>query len=110
MAVRLWVCHSRPILMYVEVVAEPQELLSHELGAVIYDDRIWDPEPVDYVGEELHGLLGLDLDDRSRLDPFGELVHRHQQVGITPGALCSGPTRSSPHTEKGHVMGMVCRA
>src|SRR6185312_12933920 len=27
-----------------------------------------------------------------------------------PGAFCSGPTRSSPHTTNGHVMGMVCRA
>ena len=27
-----------------------------------------------------------------------------------PGAFCSGPTRSSPHTAKDHVMGMVCRA
>ena len=27
-----------------------------------------------------------------------------------PGAFCSGPTRSNPHTAKGHVMGMVCRA
>ena len=27
-----------------------------------------------------------------------------------PGAFFSGPTRSSPHTANGHVMGMVCRA
>ena len=26
-----------------------------------------------------------------------------------PGTFCSGPMRSSPHTAKGHVMGMVCR-
>ena len=77
--------HSRPVHTDVEIVAEPQELLACELSAVIRDDRIWDSEPVDYVGEELHGLLGLDLDDRSRLDPFGELVHRHQQVGVAPG-------------------------
>ena len=27
-----------------------------------------------------------------------------------PGAFCNVPTRSSPHTAKGHVMGMFCRA
>jgi hypothetical protein len=26
-----------------------------------------------------------------------------------PGAIRKGPTMSSPHTAKGHVMGMVCR-
>ena len=27
-----------------------------------------------------------------------------------PDAFCNGPTRSNPHTEKGHVMAMVYRA
>jgi hypothetical protein len=27
-----------------------------------------------------------------------------------PGAFCNGPTRSRPHTAKGQVMGIVCRA
>jgi hypothetical protein len=35
------------------------------------------PEPVDYVGEKLHGLLEFDLGDGSSLDPLGELVYRH---------------------------------
>ena len=92
--------HSRPIHTYVEVIVEPQEPLAHELGAVIRDDRIWDSEPLDYVGEELHGLLGLDLDDRSRLDPFGELVHRYQQVGVAPGhSLQWSDKVQSPHSE-----------
>jgi hypothetical protein len=39
---------------------------------------------VDYVGEELHSLLGFDLDDGSSLDPLGEFVDCHQQVGESP--------------------------
>jgi hypothetical protein len=27
-----------------------------------------------------------------------------------PGAFYCGPTRSSPHTANGHMMGIVCRA
>ena len=67
--------HSRPVHAYVVVVAERQELLSCELGAIIRDDRVWDPKPVDYVGEELHGLLGFDLGDGPSLNSLGELLN-----------------------------------
>ena len=77
-------CHGRPIHTYVVLIAELQELLPCELGVVIHDDRVWDPEPVDYVGEELHGLLGFDLDDGSSLDLLGEFFDCHQQVGEAP--------------------------
>ena len=49
-----------------EIIAEPHEPLARELGVVICDDRVQNPEPVDYVGEKLHGLLGLDLSDRCK--------------------------------------------
>ena len=55
--------HSRPIHVYVVVVPELQKLLSCELGAIIHNDRVWDPEPLDDFGEELHCLLGFDLGD-----------------------------------------------
>jgi hypothetical protein len=29
---------------------------------------------------------------------------------MPPGAFCKGPTRSRPHTAKGQVIGIVCRA
>ena len=75
---RLWVRHCRPIHAYVVVVAERQEFLARELGAVVGDDRVRDPEPEDDVSEELDCLLGFDLADGSSLDPFGELVDRYQ--------------------------------
>ena len=66
--------HSRPVHAYVETVAERQELLACELGAVVGDDRVQNPESEDYVGEEQHSVLGFDLADGSSLDPLGELV------------------------------------
>ena len=59
-------------------VAERKEPLACELGAVVGDDRIRDPEPEDYVDEEQNGLLRLDFSDGSGLDPFQEFVDRYQ--------------------------------
>ena len=83
--IRLWVHHSRPVHAYMVAVTERQELLARELGAVVGDDRIRDPEPEDNISEEQNSLLGLCLADGSSLDPLGELVHCHQQVGVAPG-------------------------
>ena len=85
--VRLWVPHSRPVHTYVVAIAKRQELLACELGAVVGDDRIRDPEPEDNVSKEQNSLLGSDLADESSLDPFGEFVDCHQQVGVAPGRL-----------------------
>ena len=66
--VRLWVCHSRPVHTYMEAVAERQEFLACELGAVVGDDRVRDPEPEDNVSKEQNSLLGSNLADGSSLD------------------------------------------
>ena len=52
LAVHLWVRHCKLIHAYVVVVVERQELLACELGDVVGDDRVRDPEPEDDVGEE----------------------------------------------------------
>jgi len=59
-----------------------QELFAGELSAVVGDDEVGNPEPVDDVGEEKDGLLGADVGDGSSLDPFGEFVNGHQQMGV----------------------------
>ena len=74
----LRVRHSRPVHAYVVAVAERREFLTRELGAVVGDDRIRNPEPEDNVSEEQNGLLGLDLANRASLDPLGELVDCYQ--------------------------------
>jgi hypothetical protein len=44
----------------VVVLAEVQELLPNELGAIVGDDGVRDPKAMDDVGEERHRLLGPD--------------------------------------------------
>jgi len=64
-------------------VTEVQELFAGELGAIVGDDDIGYPKPVDNVGEEKDGLLGADVREGSSLNPFGEFVDRYQQMGIS---------------------------
>jgi len=64
-------------------VAEVEELFSSELRAIVGDDVVGYPEPVDYVGEEEDSMLGADVCDGSSLDPFGELVDGNQQMGVS---------------------------
>jgi hypothetical protein len=49
--------YGRPEHTNVMVVAEIQELLAGELGAVICYDAVRNPEAVDDIGEEQRGLL-----------------------------------------------------
>ena len=57
---------------------------------------------MDDVSEKLHHLFGLDLHDRSCLDPLGEFVDGDKQVGEVPGRLLEGsdevqsPDREGP--------------
>jgi len=64
------------------LIAEVQELFAGELSAVVGDDDVGNPKPVDDVGEEKDGLLEADVGDGSSLDPFGEFVDGNQQVGV----------------------------
>ena len=81
LAVSSRVGYCRPVHTDVMPIAEVLELFAGELGAVVGDDDIGDPKPMDNVGEEKDGLLGADVGDGSSLDPFGELVNGHQQMG-----------------------------
>jgi hypothetical protein len=44
--------NSRPVHTDVVVVAEVEEFLPRELGAVVGDDRVGNAEAIDDVGEE----------------------------------------------------------
>ena len=78
------------------VVAERQEFLADELCPIIGDDGVWNRKPVDDVSEEQHRLLGLDLIDRTSLDPFGEFIDYYKQVGVAPGGLLQRPDHVEP--------------
>jgi hypothetical protein len=54
------VSHDGLVHPDVVVLAEVQELLARELGAIVSDDGVRDPEAMDDVGEESHRLLGPD--------------------------------------------------
>ena len=110
LAISSRVSYCRPVHMDVMLVTEVEELFAGELCAIVGDDDVGYPEPVDYVGEEEDSLLKEDVCDGSSLDPLGELVDGHQQVGISPAALWRGPTRSRPHTTNGQVMGIIYSA
>jgi hypothetical protein len=71
----------------VVVVAEVEEFLPRELGAVVGDDRVGYAEAIDDVSEERDHFLGADIDDGSSLDPLRELVHHYEKVGEAPGRL-----------------------
>ena len=64
-------------------ITEVQELFIGELGAVVSNDDIGYPKLVDDVGEEKGGLLVADVRDGSCLNPFGEFVDGHQQMGVS---------------------------
>jgi hypothetical protein len=66
--------------MDVVVVAEAQELLPCELGAVICENGVGDPKAMDDVCEERHCLLGPDVGEGLNFDPFGEFVDGDRQV------------------------------
>jgi hypothetical protein len=55
------VSYGGPVHTDVVVLAEVQELIASELGAVISDDRVRDPKAMDDVGEECHRLFGPDV-------------------------------------------------
>ena len=83
--IRVGVRHSGPIDTDVVFIAESEELLFSELGAIIHDDGVRDTKAMDDVKEEQHGLLRLDRRDRSSLYPFCKLVYGNKQVRISPG-------------------------
>jgi hypothetical protein len=57
------VADDEPVHSDVVVVAETEKLLACELGAVVRDDGVQDPEAVDDVNEGVNGLLGTDIVD-----------------------------------------------
>jgi hypothetical protein len=92
-------------------VAEVQEPFAGELCAVVGDDDVGDPKPVDDVGEEKDVLLRADVCDGSSLDPFGEFVDGHQQMGLSSCRFLERPHEvETPHREwprdRDHLEGM----
>jgi hypothetical protein len=58
--IRHGVSHDGPVHLDVVILAEVQELSAGELGAIVGDDGVRDPEAMDDVGEGRHRLFGPD--------------------------------------------------
>ena len=93
--------HGGPVHPDVVILAEVQEFSAGELGAVVGDDGVRDPEAMDDVGEERHRLLGPDAGQGSDLDPLGEFVDGDQQVRVAPGRLLQGTDEVQTPYSKG---------
>jgi hypothetical protein len=78
-------CH--PIDSYVEVIVELKEQFPSKLGPVVDNDGVRYPEAVDVVAEENSGFRRFEFSNWCGLDPFGEFIHRHEEVGVTPERL-----------------------
>jgi hypothetical protein len=62
--------HGGPVDANVVLIVEPKEFLPYELHAIVSDDGVWHPKPMDDVTEEEHSLLGFDLGDQPCLYPL----------------------------------------
>src|SRR5688572_1016423 len=92
--------HGGPVHPDMVILAKIQEFFAGELGAIVGDDGVWDPEAMDDVGEECHRLLGPDAVQRSDLGPLGEFVDGDQQVRVAPGRLLQGTDEvQTPYSE-----------
>jgi hypothetical protein len=58
--IRHGMSYDGPVHPDVVILAEVQELSAGELGVVVGDDGVRDPEAMDDVGEERHRLFGPD--------------------------------------------------
>ena len=96
-----------PIDPDVLFIVEPNELLAGEQCAIVCDDGVRYSKAMDDVEEEQHSLLGFDRGYWSSFNPFVNLSMVTSRWVKPPGAFLSGPTRSSPQTTKGHVMGIT---
>ena len=77
--------HGSPIDVDVVFIVESEELLSGELHAIVHDDGVQDFKAMDDVGEEQHGLIGLDHGDLPSFYPLCKLVYGDKQVGVAFG-------------------------
>jgi hypothetical protein len=94
----------------VVVLAEVQELLASELGAVVGDDGVRDPKRWMMLVKNATACSDLMLFRGRTSIHLENLSIATSRCVKPPGAFCKGPTRSRPHTANGQVMGIVCRA
>jgi hypothetical protein len=94
----------------VVVLAEVQELLPSELGAIVGDDGVRTPKRWMMLVKNTTTCSDLMLVRGRTSIHLENLSMATSRCKKPPGAFCKGPTRSRPHTANGQVMGIICRA
>jgi hypothetical protein len=96
--------------MDVVVIAEIQKLFTSKLGAIVRDDTVGTPKRWMMSVKKSTACSNLML-------VIGRASIHLENLSIATSkwveplvVLFKGPTRSSPQTANGHVMGIVCRA
>ena len=73
------------------IVAESVEFLPSEERAIVGDYGVWDSKSVYDVEEELHRVFRSYSCYRFSFNLFGEVVDRHQKVGVAPRCFPKRP-------------------
>ena len=102
--------YGGPVHTDVVVLAEVQELLPSELGAIVGEDGVWDPKRWMMLVKNATACSDLMLVRGRTSIHLENLSMATSRCEKPPGAFCKGPTRSRPHTANGQVMGIVYRA
>jgi hypothetical protein len=74
LSIALWVSNRRIANLDVKIFVVPLKCTAGELGPVVGDDPVRDPEPTDYRLDEFDRKLLVDFDHRGRFRPLGEFV------------------------------------
>jgi hypothetical protein len=79
-----------------------------ELGPIVSNDPVRDPEPVDDGLVELDCGLLVDLDHRGCFRPLGGLVDGDVQVPVPSDNPREQPQDVQPHRGNNHEGGIIC--
>jgi hypothetical protein len=91
-----------------QVCTKVLELPRSDLSPVISDNVIRNAKPLHDLFDELHRLGHCNGSGRLYFDTLCEFIHNDEDVCEYTFSFLKGPSKSSPHVEKGQVIGMVC--
>jgi hypothetical protein len=91
LTIALWVSNGRTANLDAKIFTVPMECTAGELGPVVSDDLVYDPESTDDRLDELDCRLFVDFDHRGRFRPLGEFVNGNVEIPIPSDGLGKWP-------------------
>ena len=92
--------HGRYIKSDVLLLAELLHLTFRKVCAIICDDAVWKTKAENDLFEKLNHRGCITFTDGLCFNPFGELVNRHQQVGLLVLGALKGYNHIKPPSSK----------